>query len=37
MNEKRMTRNEKGFNRLDLQAYKVQDNGMYAMLPGWSP
>lgn len=32
-----MTRNEKGLNRYDLQAYKVHDNVSYSMLPGWSP
>ncbi|KAL4504136.1 hypothetical protein ABPG72_020974 [Tetrahymena utriculariae] len=37
MNEQRMTRNEKGLNRLDLQAYKMYDNGLYTMLPGWAP
>ncbi|EGR30720.1 hypothetical protein IMG5_124870 [Ichthyophthirius multifiliis] len=36
-NEERMTRNEKSLNRLDLQAYKIQDGGLYAMIPGWQP
>jgi len=37
INGHRMTRNEKGLNRYDLQAYKVHDNVSYSMLPGWSP
>jgi len=37
-NNQRMTRNEKGLNKLDLQAFKnFFDPGMYNMLPGWSP
>lgn len=32
-----MTKAEKGLNKLDLQAYKEVDGGMYSMLPGWSP
>lgn len=37
MNNERMTRAEKGLNKLDLQAYKINDTGMYSMLPGWAP
>ena len=37
MNEKRMTRNEKDINMLDLQAYKVYDATMFSKVPGWSP
>lgn len=36
-NELRMTRQEKGLNKLDLQAFKAVDPGLYALLPGWSP
>eukprot|EP00828_Plagiopyla_frontata_P042310 TRINITY_DN6273_c0_g1_i5.p1 TRINITY_DN6273_c0_g1~~TRINITY_DN6273_c0_g1_i5.p1 ORF type:complete len:214 (-),score=11.09 TRINITY_DN6273_c0_g1_i5:99-740(-) len=37
LNRNRMTKDEKKFNFLDLQAYKIEDPGLYSMLPGWSP
>ena len=37
LNRNRMTKDEKKFNFLDLQAYKIEDTGLYSMLPGWSP
>lgn len=32
-----MTKIEKKHNELDLQAFKSQDTGIYAMIPGWNP
>lgn len=37
MNDQRMTRAEKNFNKLDLQAYKGVNGELYSMQPGWSP
>lgn len=32
-----MTRQEKGLNKQDLEAYKAVNPGLYSMLPGWNP
>lgn len=36
-NQIRMTRQEKGLNKQDLEAYKAVNPGLYSMLPGWNP
>ena len=36
INKQRMTKFEKKLNYNDLQAFKVQDKGLYSMIPGWS-
>lgn len=36
-NASRMSKTDKSLNKLDLQAYKLGDTGLYSMQVGWSP